>query len=372
MRNQKILIALCLFVLLDFYSHHLHAKNPKSETITVTAVGEAGGTGLAAKDKSRENALRTAVEKGFGVYIDSATLTENAALVHDDIIAETRGFVKYYDILEQKEQDGIFTTKIRAEVSMEKIWESESLQLLLKRMGAPRFVIFAAEYHEGQPAPNSFALQKVTELLVARGFHLVNTSGTGNLSMGQIKNALADERLAAAIGKKADAEIVVLVNSSGTFGSNSESYGTKFKLYNGHCEVRAVQVDSGKIVASTVKTRKSGSLKKAIMAAAKDNAGEIVKQLLSAWSTYLNMGRTIELIITDISVSELMRIVEEMQSVEGIAGVSQRDFSRGRARLEIKSKHKAMYLAESIESLPGFKLEISSFSADKIVVRKKN
>jgi hypothetical protein len=368
MKKRNIVISLCLFVLLHF---GLNVESAESENIIVTAVGEAAGTGWAAKEKSKENALRNAVEKGFGVYIDSATLTENAALIHDDIIAKTRGFVRYYDILEQTEQDGIFTTKIKAEVSMDKIWESESLDLLLKRMGAPRFVIIAAENHEGNPAQESFALQKVTELLVARGFNLVKAANTGNLSRQQIKNALSNERLAAEIGKKANAEISILVNSSGTFASREESYGTKFNLFNGHCEIKAVQVDSRKIVASSVKTRKSGSLKKAIMTAAKDNAGEIVKQLLSAWSKYLNMGRAIELVITNISVSQLMRIVEEVQSLEGVSSVEQRAFSGGRAQLEIKSKHKAMYLAESIENLPGFKFEISSFSADKIVVRKK-
>ncbi|MCP5105503.1 MAG: hypothetical protein GY950_19100, partial [bacterium] len=294
MRKQTVLISLCLLVFLSFYLHRLHAENAENEIITVTAVGEAAGAGLAAKEKSRENALRNAVEKGFGVYVDSATLTENAALISDDIIAETRGFVKYYDILEQKEQDGIFTTKIRAEVSLEKIWESESMQLLLKRMGAPRFVIIAAEYHEGQPAPMSFALQKVTELLVARGFHLVNTSNTRNLSMGQIKNALTNNRLAAEIGKKTNAEIIVLVDSSGVFARKANAYGTKFNIFRGNCEIRAVQVGSRKIVASSVIARQSGSVKDAIMAAAEDNAGEIVKQLLAAWSNYLNMGRTIE------------------------------------------------------------------------------
>lgn len=368
MKKRNLIISLCVLVL--FYIG-LHAENEDSENMIVTAVGEAAGTGMAAKEKSKENALRNAVEKGFGVYIDSATLTENAALIHDEVIAETRGFVRSYQTLEQKQQDGIFITKIKAEVSMDRIWESESLHLLLKRMGAPRFVVIAAENHEGNPARESFARQKVTEILVEKGFHLVNAAKTANISGWKIKNALANERLAAKIGKKANAEIIVLVNSAGGFAREAEAYGTRFKLFNGHCEVRVVQVDTGRIVASAVKSRQSGSIKQAIMAAAKDNAGAFIKQLLSAWSTYLNMGRTIELIVTGISVTQLMRLVEEMQSLEGVSSVEQRTFSSGRAQLEIKSKHKAMYLAESIENLPGIKLEITSFSADKIVVKKK-
>ena len=176
MKKRNFLISLCLLFLLHIGLQAQSVESEESENIIVTAVGEAAGTGMAAKEKSRENALRNAVEKGFGVYIDSATLTENASLIHDEVIAETRGFVRSYQTLEQREQDGIFTTKIRAEVAMDKIWESESLHLLLKRMGAPRFVIIAAENHEGNQARESFALQKVTEILVERGFNLVNAA----------------------------------------------------------------------------------------------------------------------------------------------------------------------------------------------------
>jgi len=365
-KKRIVVIGLCLLV---FLLHCMYLVGADSENTAVTAEGEAAGTGLAAKEKSLENALRNAVEKGFGVYIDSATLSENAALLADDIIAETRGFVRSYDILEQKEMNGIFTTKIKAEVSLDKIWESESLQLLLKRMGAPRFIVVAAEYHGGQPAPRSFAQQKVTELLVSRGFHLVNAVKITDLGLHEIKNAMDNERQAAEIGKNANAEIIVLVNSTGNFEKRTKAYGAQFDIFRGNCEIKAVQVDSRKIVASAVKARQSGSIKDAIMAAAEDNAGIIVKQLLEAWSKYLNMGRTIELVITGISVSQLMRIVEEINALEGVNGVEQREFSQGKAQLEIKSKHKAMYLAENIENFPGFSLEITHFSAEKIAVR---
>lgn len=365
MKRLKIIISLCLLVFLSF------CLPAEPEDIVVTAVGEAAGSGIAAKEKSLEAALRNAVEKGFGVYIDSATLTENAALISDDIVAETRGFVRSFDILQQKEQEGIFSTKIKAEVSLDKIWESKSLNLLLKRMGAPRFIIIASEEHEGVPVAKSSALQKVSELLVARGFNLVNASNVSNLGSEEKRNAFSNVSVAAEIGKEANAEIIVLVNSSGVFEGEKKAYNTMLKIFNGHCGIKAVQVDSRKIVASSVQSGNSGSIKDAIMVAAEDNAEIFIKQLLSAWSKYLNMGRVIEVVIRNISVSELMRIVEEISSLEGVAGVEQRKFAAGRAELEIKSKHKVMYLAEGMENLPGFKLEITSFSANKIEVIKK-
>jgi len=343
----------------------------ESESLVVTAVGEAAGTGFRAKEESRENALRNAVEKGFGVYIDSATLIENAELISDDVVAETRGFVKDYRILEQREQDGIFTTRIRAEVALGKIWESESSNLLLKRMGAPRFIIIAAEDHEGFPVRRGFALQEVTELLVTKGFTLVNTADVSDLSMNQINAALSNARVAAEIGRRNNAEIIVLVNASGVFDSYQESYGVRFKLYNGHCEIKAVQLDSGKVIAAAAKTRKGGSIKKAIMSAANENANQFVKQLLSSWSKKLNKGRSIEVTISNVSLSDLVKIVERISSVNGVSDVLQRTFANGRAQLVIKSKYKASYLADSIEKLRGFKLEITSLSADRMEIIRK-
>lgn len=357
-----IISLICLSAFMDIC---LRGEN---ERLTVTAVGEAEGTGFGAKERSRENALRNAVEKGFGVYIDSATLIENAQLISDYFIAETRGFVRYYEILEQREQNGIFTTRIRAEVALEKIWQSEPLNLLLKRMGAPRFIIIATEDHEGVPVARSCALQQVTELLVTKGFTLVNTADISNLTMIQIKAALSNARAAAEIGRRTNAEIIVMVNASGSFDSYRESYGVRFKLYNSHCDIKAVQLDSGKIIAAATKTRKGGSIKKAIASAAKDNANEFVKQLLSSWSKKLNMGRGIVVVISNVSSSQLGKIVEKMRTLNGVNDIQQRTFSNRRAQLEIKSRYKAPHLADSIEKLQGFKLEITSLSADRMEI----
>ena len=363
--GMVIIILVCLTAFMDIY------LKGESESLMVTAVGQAEGTGFYAKEKSTENALRNAVEKGFGVYIDSATLIENAELISDDLVTETRGFVKYYEILEQSEQDGIFTTRLKAEVALEKIWESEPLNLLLKRMGAPRFIIIASEVHEGSPVSRSYALQEVTELLVTKGFTLANTADVTDMSMNQINAALTNARVAAEIGKRNNAEIIVLVNASSVFDSHRESYGTRFKLYNGHCEVKAVQLDSGKVIAATTKTRKGGSIKNAIMLAAKENANQLVKQLLTSRTKKLNKGRSIQVTISNVSLSELGKIVERIRSVNGVSHVLQRNFSNSSGQLEIKSKHKASYLADSIEKLPGLKLKITGVSTDRMEIKRK-
>ena len=57
------------------------------------------------------------------------------------------------------------------------------------------------------------------------------------------------------------------------------------------------------------------------------------------------------MVISNITVSRLMRILEKIKSLEGVSSLEQQKYSGGRAELEIKSKYKVMYLAESMENL---------------------
>jgi hypothetical protein len=343
-----------------------------AEDLEVTAQGEAAGSGLSGKEKATEDALRKAIEKGFGVYIDSTTLTENAALVSDDVIAETRGFIRSYDVLEEKEQEGVYLTRVRAVVSLDKIWESDSLNLLLKRMGAPRFILFSSEDINGESPKGYPARQKMTEVLVGRGFKLVDSPKTGTLRGAEKDEILTDPGKAIALAKDAGAEIIVLLKAKAVFEKQAELYGKHMTYFNGICETKVIQTDSGTIIAAAVgkAVRGAGSPAEAIHDSFAFSSlyasEELIKGILSAWAKYLNMGRPIEVVVTNVSVSRLANLIEALKSLEGVSSVSERKYSNRTAHLEIKSKHKTIYLAESIENIPGFKIEVNDFSLSRI------
>ncbi|UCH96928.1 MAG: hypothetical protein JSV88_08780, partial [Candidatus Aminicenantes bacterium] len=204
-----------------------------AEDLVVVAQGQASGTGLNARERSIENALRNAVEKGFGVYIDSTTLTENAALIIDEIIAQTRGFIRSYDILEERKEDGLYITKIRAVVSLDKIWESDSLNLLLKRMGTPRFIILSSEDINGETPKGYPALQKMTEVLVNRGFQLIESPRITTLENAQRNKIVKNPKKAIAAAKDTNAEIIVLLDAKAVFEKRAKVYGKDMIYFNG-------------------------------------------------------------------------------------------------------------------------------------------
>jgi len=357
-----LIIILCLVI------------NLNSKDIVVTAEGEARGIGLNAKEKALENALRNSVEKGFGVFIDSTTLMENAQLISDDVIAETRGFVRSYDIVEERTEGDFHFTKIRAVVSLDKIWESDSLNLLLKRMGAPRFLIFSNEKIEGENFKGNPALQKMTEVLVNRGFYLVETSKSADAEMWRNDSNLTNNKNAITAAKDIGVEIIVLLNTKGTFEKRSVLYGKEITYFNAICEVKTVQTDSNQVISTSIGKAVRGAenpeeaIHDAFSFSALDASEELIKGILTAWAKYLNLGRPIEVEIKNISASQLPRLVEYLKTLAGVSGVIQRTYADRTGFLEIKSKQKCMYLAESIENtnLSGFKIEVNDFSTSKI------
>jgi hypothetical protein len=345
-----------------------------AEDLVVVAQGEASGTGLNAKDKSIENALRNAVEKGFGVYIDSTTLTENAALISDQIVAETRGFVRSYDVLEERKENDLYITKVRAVVSLDKVWESDSLNLLLNRMGAPRFIILSNEYIEGEPPNGHPARQKMTEVLVNRGFQLIDSPKARSWT-GSEKDELAGNfKKAIDMAEDVNAEIIVFLKARTKFEKQSILYGKDMIYFNGICEAKVIQTDSAAIISAAVGKAIRGAenpaeaIHDAFSFSSLNASGELIRGILAAWAKFLNMGRPIEVVIKNISVTQLLKIVESFKSLEGVNEVSQRKFSERTAYLEIKSKQKSMYLAESIENIniPGVKIEVIDFSTSRI------
>jgi hypothetical protein len=346
-----------------------------AEERVVVADGEASGTGLKAKEKSLENALRNAVEKGFGVYIDSVTITENASVIIDEIAAETRGFVRSYDVLEEREQGDLYITKVRAVISMDKIWESDSLNLLLKRMGAPRFIILSSEDINGDVPKGYPAQQKMTEVLVNRGFQLIDAVKTEELTADQRDIIIGDLKRALELAKQVNAEIIVLLEAKVTFEKRSELYGKEMIYFNSICEARVIQADSGEIVSAAAGKAIRGAenpeeaIHDALSFSSLEASEDLIKGTLSAWAKYLNMGRPIELIIRNISASRLSSLIKALKSLEGVSSVSERKYASRTAYLEIKSKHKSLYLAESIENIPGFRIEVTDFSEAKIQLK---
>lgn len=83
-------------------------------------------------DALRQDAKRQVIEKAVGSYVESSTLVENYALIHDKILTRTKGLIKRV-IKESppwKGEDGFMHMLLKAEVYLSSI--KDSLQIMSK------------------------------------------------------------------------------------------------------------------------------------------------------------------------------------------------------------------------------------------------
>lgn len=91
---------------------------------TVTAVGRAEiiGTNVdGARNNALVSALREAVEKGIGVWVQSQSEVKDSAVVRDQILTHAQGYATNHEILKEKVSDGILVLTIKVDVAVDKI-----------------------------------------------------------------------------------------------------------------------------------------------------------------------------------------------------------------------------------------------------------
>jgi len=364
MRRISLILFACLVVLTSLLT---------AEDLVVNVEGQAAGIGSAAKERAVEDALRNALERGFGVFVDSTTLVENASLISDDTLVQTRGLVRDYTVEHEAEQGGMTLVRVRAVISLEKVWESETLALLLRRMQMPRFVIISSvEVNQNQPPPGRPVAQRLSEELVRRGFLLQEAPRIQSMSSQDAARIVTEPGLVARMFPDLAAEVVILASSRADFEKNAELYNRQMAYFSALSEVKVFRSDSMRVIAAVRGKAIRGAeqpeeaIHDALTWAAKDAAEKLVPAILAAWTEQLNRGREIGVMVENVSVSRVAHFVDAMKSIEGIQSVSQRGFSSGRADLEVVSKQTAFNLAQALENLPGISVKVIECTSNQI------
>ncbi|HBA89071.1 MAG TPA: hypothetical protein DCZ75_14140 [Geobacter sp.] len=79
----------------------------KVEKVVVTGVGVDA-------NRARQNAIRNAVEQVIGTYVSSETMVKDSALIKDEILTYSGGYVKESRVVSTEESDGLMSVKLEA------------------------------------------------------------------------------------------------------------------------------------------------------------------------------------------------------------------------------------------------------------------
>jgi hypothetical protein len=195
------------------------------ETMTQEGVGEASVAGKGeqkAFDEAKMNALRDAVEKAAGVLITSDTLTMNSAIVRDRVFANSQGYVKKYDVVNKKNEKGVVTVTVRAEVGKGDLDKDlQAVRSLVGRMGKSKLIVMLTENavdDKGVSTHSEVLATELTQIFRSDGWRIIDEKGTGT-SFGASENTNGSLKLGAStalgvpeakeIAKKADADYIL-------------------------------------------------------------------------------------------------------------------------------------------------------------------
>ena len=113
---KKIFKKLLLLTLILISVNYTYAQDAE-KTITLVVNGQ-GKT----KDEAKQNALRSAIEQAFGVFISSKTEILNDNLIKDEIVSLANGNIQKYEVISEVSlPDNGYATTLNATVSVAKL-----------------------------------------------------------------------------------------------------------------------------------------------------------------------------------------------------------------------------------------------------------
>ncbi|OVE74089.1 hypothetical protein BVX93_00490 [bacterium B13(2017)] len=321
-----------LFVLIVF---SFMIGNGFTKEKTVEGIGLAAGTGEAAHEEALRKALRNAVERAVGVMVSSESLVKNFQLLEDHIYSNVQGYVKDYEIIEDnKGEEDITRIKVKATVEKSKLEDDlRGIKVILEAKGNPKTMVILNETIDSEPS--SVITDIIEQFFMSKTFPMVDKS---QLDIIKDKDALdldRDPTKAKVLGSRFGAELILSGTAKASLGSEREAYGVPVFTYSGNLSVKAINSDTGDIIAvmSQSGNGHGGSPQDASQKALKEawEAGRdtFFKNLMEKWrSSVLNYSEII-LFVSKCSPKRRKKLKQELKTIGGIIKANEKSYSDG-------------------------------------------
>ncbi|MDI6687637.1 MAG: hypothetical protein QME06_05375 [Desulfobacterales bacterium] len=344
-------------------------------------VVEVEGSSFASKEDAVRQAQRLAVEKAVGVFIHSKTEVENFAIKKDSIMSRTQGYITRFTILGEEKAEGLYTVRLSATVSMDKIKDDLlAMKILLDSMERPRLMILIEEEYIGMDHVGmSLAETEISSLLAAKGFDLVDRAQIEKIkSLDQSRQALAGNIAAAKrLGLDFGSQYVIV--GKAVVEDVGEAYpGSGLKSLQASLQLKVIQTQTGLLLGSIVKNGISihispltGAGKSLRIAVQKAVDEYLVDTITNSFQEFLNNGAPIKLHITGVtSFQQYKLIVSNIEIVDKVVSSKKEGWNKtgGLLALDLRFKGTSEELAELLDgfNLGENSLEVVDFAPDRV------
>lgn len=390
MKATKVL-ALSLIIAGLYFPAAVFAQDKE---VTVTAEGAiVDGNKANAKEMAIDACLRKAVEQTVGTMVVSESLTENYQLVSDTILTKSKGFVKKYDIVSEKDAGNVVEVSLKAVVTESGV-EDELIKngIILSRLGKPRVMILVAEQNVGQENVSFGGASAATvdlgicenaliDYFQQKGFDFVDRQVlAGKVT---IDDAMAIMQGNAAkvkdLANLSDAEVLIagkcIAKDAGTI------MGTQMHSAQANITVRVINTDDGKIMATADGQGKAAHIDtvtggtSALKDGVKKLSESLFKKLMSEWQKYVFGIRSVSISVSGIKGYKDVGKIKNclLYKMTGVKAVNERKFGGGKVDFGVEMKGRPGDIAGmiSLKDCDGVKLDVVNVSANKLELKVK-
>ena len=387
--SRAVLLVLSLFLI----TSPVFAQESKTVTAEGVAVVQGGHLDIA-RDAAISDAQQKAVEQAIGILIDSQTQVENFQVISDNILSQTKGYIKRYNVVREAREDNLLRVTITAEVALGKLGDDLSaVGILMGQMHKPRTMILVAEQNIGQEwhawwwyGPGAVHAQQtdmaitdntLMDKFVEKGFEMIDhQAASQDIKVTQAYNVQdLSVQQARTLGNQAHAEVVLVGKALAKLYGN---VGGGLKSVQADLSIRAIRTDTGQVLATATThaaavhiseiTAGNDALKKA----ASEAAEQLTTKILAQYAKEVGGTKSVNITVSGLNKTQFVKFKDVLRNqVRGIKAVNERSFQNGVAVMSVDSKNSAQIISDelSLKDFGTFAVEVVSSSANKLELK---
>ena len=368
----------------------------EEKVVTAEGVAVVQGSNMdIARDSAVSDAQQKAVEQAIGILIDSQTQVENFQVISDNILSQTKGFIKSYNIVRETKEDNLLRVTITAHVATGKLGESLSaIGILMGQMHKPRTMILVAEQnigqewvawwwwhggvsHHAQQTDMAIIDNTLMDKFVEKGFEMIDHQAAAQDI--KVTNAYNVQDLSAqqarTLGNQAGAEVVITGKGLAKLYGN---VGGGLKSVQADVSLRAVRTDTGQVLATAtthaaaVHISETTAGNDALKKAATEAADQMIPKILAIYSKEVGGTRSVNITVNGLNKTQFVKFKDVLRSqVRGIKGLNERSFQNGVAKMSVDSKNSAQIISDelSLKDFGTFAVEVISSTANQLELK---
>ncbi len=352
-----------------------------------------------ARDRAINDARNKLVEKMLGSTVSGESVMKDYELVKMLVQSKSYGLIKKEKIISEKSDNDLYRVEI--EGTVEPAVVEDAIEDALNRYGKPKFMVLISETFEGKMNTPGFTEteMQMQERMGSAGFQFVDMQIVQDMMkrqygrMAKAMNGQVTEDVQNMLLNDVGAEVLIIGTAQTQDQSNVlRSYSTNMKSKSAIVRLKAIDVYSGRILATTSKDapgvhiQSDTASKKAIENVVKRILGgkdestgaskpgpfmdEIIKQFVKA-ATH----RQINLYITGLDYNGMKKFREEVENrIRGVQQVLEKGRVGKAARVEV---YFAGTTAEFVDELKaksgklGFDFEIPDTFPNRVTIQAK-